>query len=308
MFDGFFGKGIFNFSTLQNYKYQIGCYTINQAVCCMLTSKQVLIGVLLIILASSTTIQSASALSAWDQACSNCQGTGHITTHSTQTCTACNGLGTITTSGTCPTCQGSGKVTTFTTCSICGGDGKVAPRMTQISKSGFGALSGLDWVARIEVTYQNEAEQGTYGTVRTTVHTVTNDYVHSSVRTYFPPHTNVKVTVDTPEVGTLTDWTYSVSLSVDDITCSACDGSGGRTTITTCGTCNGQGQVTQTTTCNNCHGTGQITIDSEIPCPECNGNGYVTNWGLIAIVMVCAFAGIGAVTGAGLFIKKKKKP
>lgn len=178
--------------------------------------------------------------------------------------------------------------------------------MTQTGKNAFGTLSGLDWVARIEVTYQNEGDQGTYGTVTTTVHTVSNDYQHNSARTYFAPHTNVKVTVDTKEVGATTDWTYSVSINVDDITCSLCSGSGGKSTLTTCGTCYGQGQVTQTTTCTNCHGTGQITADGQIRCSACNGNGYTTNWGTIAVVMVAAIAGFGAIIGAGLFIKRKK--
>ncbi len=265
-----------------------------------------LITVCLIILISSCIIQSASALSLWDQTCTNCQGTGHVTTHSTQSCSACNGRGTISTTGICQTCQGSGKVTTYTTCSTCGGDGKITPHMTQTSKNAFGTLSGLDWVARVEVTYQNEGDQGTYGTVTTTVHTVSNDYTHSSTRTYFAPHTNVKVTVDTKEIEALTDWTWSASITVDDITCSSCDGSGGKSTLTTCGTCNGQGQFTQTTTCSNCHGTGQITTDNEIACSACNGIGYVTNWGTVAVIIVGAFAGIGAVIGTGLFIKRKK--
>lgn len=259
------------------------------------------------ILISSFTIQSASALSFWDQACSNCQGTGRIATESTQTCNACNGRGTITTTGTCTTCQGSGKVTTSTTCSTCGGDGKITPRMTEISHNAYGTLSGLDWAARIEVTYQNEADQGTYGTVTTTVNTVSTHYTHTSARTYFPAHTNVKVTVDTKEVGATTDWTYSYSISVDEITCSACSGTGGKSTIATCGTCNGQGHVTQTTSCNNCHGTGQVTSNSQIACRACNGNGYVTNWGTIGAATAGSLIVVGALIGSGLYVMRRKK-
>jgi DnaJ-class molecular chaperone len=130
---------------------------------------------------------------------------------------------------------------------------------------------------------------------------------HTSARTYFAPHTNVKVTVDTKEVEVGTDWEYSYSITVDDIGCSKCGGSGGSSTLTTCGTCHGQGQVTQTTTCSNCRGTGQITVDNQIACPVCNGNGYVTNWGTVSIGVVMTLVGIGAVIGAGLFVMKKKK-
>lgn len=270
-------------------------------------TKKALIVILITILVTPCIVQSASASGPFDQACTNCQGTGKVTTQSTQSCTACNGQGSTTTTGTCTTCQGSGKVTTTVTCTTCGGDGKVQPDVTLKSKNGYGTLSGLDWVARVEATYQNEENTGTYGQVKTIVHTVSNDYTHYSARTYFAPHTDVKVTVDTKEIGALTDWTYSVSLTVEDITCASCSGSGGKSSLTTCSNCNGYGQITKTTTCTNCQGTGQITLDSQVSCIACNGTGSTTNWATIGVVMVIVFAAIGAIVGSTLFIKKKNK-
>jgi hypothetical protein len=161
--------------------------------------------------------------------------------------------------------------------------------------NGYGTLVGLDWVARVEGVFHNEEDQGTYGRAKSVVHTVTEDYVHFSSRTYLPPHQDVTIIIDTPEIDLLTDWTYTIYLySVDDITCPDCDGSGGKSVLTTCSECDGLGTVTTTETCSNCQGTGQVTSQTSITCSVCNGSGYVTNWtnvSIVAIVIAGVFAG-----------------
>lgn len=262
---------------------------------------------LILVLTSTSLMQTAQALGPFDQACPNCQGTGKVTTHTTQSCSVCGGRGTITATGTCNTCHGSGQVTTYTTCSSCGGDGKVAPDLVLKSKNCYGTLSGLDWVARVEATYHNEEDTGTYGVVKSVVHTVTQDYTHYSSRTYFAPHTDVKVVIDTSEIGLLTDYTYYVSLSsVDDIACKACGGSGSKATLTTCSDCHGTGQVTRTDACSICHGTGQVTVDNQITCSQCSGSGSVTNWGTISIVIVVGLCSIVGIVATGVYFARRK--
>ena len=252
-------------------------------------------------------INIVNAAGPFDQTCTNCQGTGTVTHSVTITCPSCQGTGEITTTNTCDKCGGTGKITVTTTCNNCGGSGTVAPSVRVVSSNGFGTLNWLDWIARCEITLQNEEDQGTYCVVESKVNTVSEAYYHQSSRTYLAPHTNVKVTIDTPEIGALTDWTYSIYIkSTDSITCNVCKGSGGISTISTCDKCSGQGTVTTTVTCANCQGMREITKQESQTCPTCNGTRYVTNWMMISIVAVLVIALVAGSTGA-LMLRRKSK-
>lgn len=200
------------------------------------------------------------------------------------TCPECHGTGKV----SCSTCQGTGKVTATVQCSTCQGTGQIQPTISLKSMNGWGALSGLDWVARVQGVFHNEEDKGTYGVATSEVHTVTTTYYHSSPRTYFTPHEDVTITIDTPEVGFLTDWTYTISLSsLDKITCPDCNGSGTKSTLTTCSVCNGLGKVT---------------------CSRCDGRGYVTNQTAVNLAIVgVAVVIIGSVLGATVFALSRRK-
>lgn len=243
-------------------------------------------------------IKDVKATGPFDQVCPNCHGTGTVVSHETETCPVCDGDREVTTTSTCSICHGSGETTVWQTCTHCGGDGEVMPSVIQKSMNGYTILVGLDWVARVEGVFHNEEDVGTYGRAKSKVNTVTTTYEHTSSRTYFPPHQDVTITIDTPEVDFLEDWTYTIYLySVDDIECPDCDGSGGDSVLVTCSECNGAGTVTTTEACSNCQGTGQITTETSNTCSVCNGSGYVTNWtnvSIAAIVIVGAFVGTSA--------------
>jgi len=217
-----------------------------------------------LMLANALCVNVVTAAGPFDQECPNCHGAGEITTTST-----------------CPTCHGSGKITVWETCTRCGGDGEISPSVIRKSRNGYGTLVGIDWVARVEGVFHNEEDVGTYGVARSEVNTVTTTYYHTSSRTYFPPHQDVTITIDTPEIESGEDWTYTIYLySVDDISCPDCDGTGGKNVLVTCQECGGTGTVTHT----------------EI-CPLCNGSGYVTNWtnvSIVAIVIIVVLAGASA--------------
>jgi hypothetical protein len=155
--------------------------------------------------------------------------------------------------------------------------------------NGYGTLVGLDWVARVEGVFHNEEDVGTYGVARSEVRTVTTTYYHTSPRTYFPPHQDAKITIDTPEIAFGEDWTYTIYLySVDEITCPDCAGTGGKSVLVTCNMCNGAGTVTTSATC---------TV--------CNGTGYVTNWTNITIVAI-VIGGV-LVAGASVFVVRRTR-
>jgi hypothetical protein len=226
----------------------------------------------LLILAFTLCVGEASAVGPFDQVCPNCQGTGKVTTTST-----------------CPTCHGSGKITVWETCARCGGDGKVTPSVILKSMNGYGTLVGLDWVARVEGVFHNEEDVGTYGVARSEVRTVTTTYYHASPRTYFPPHQDVKITIDTPEIAFGEDWVYTIYLySVDEITCPDCGGSGGKSVLVTCTECNGAGTVT-----------------TSVTCTVCNGSGYVTNWTNITIVAI-VIVGVLIAGSSALIIRIRR--
>ena len=220
----------------------------------------------LTILATSLLVAPALAQGLFDKECPECHGTGKVT------CDNCDGSGTITTTVQCLTCQGTGEV---------------EPTVTRKSMNGWGTLVGLDWVARVEGVFHNEEDVGTYGVARSEVHTVTTTYYHTSPRTHFPSHQDVTITIDTPEVEFLEDWTYTIYLySVDDITCPECNGVGGVSTITNCA---------------DCYGTGEVI------CPRCNGSGYVSDptrlW-IIAVIVIVVIVIVGASAFA---ITRRKK-
>ena len=177
---------------------------------------------------------------------------------------------------TCPTCNGSGQITTTQTCTTCQGTGSVEPDITKKSMNGYGTLVGLDWVARVEGVFHNEEDVGTYGVARSEVHTVTTTYYHTSARTYLPPHQDVTITIDTPEITFGEDWTYTIYLySVDSITCPDCGGTGAKSVLSTC--------------------------------PTCNGSGYVTNWTVIWTTIIAAAVAVVAVVGIATYALRKKK-
>jgi DnaJ-class molecular chaperone len=252
-----------------------------------------------LLIAYALSVKEVNATGPFDQVCPNCHGTGTIVSHETETCPVCHGEGETTTTSTCPVCHGSGETSVWQTCTRCGGDGEVMPSVKLQSMNGYSTLSGLDWIARVEGVFHNEEDVGTYGKAKSVVHTLAEDFVHFSDRTYFPAHEDVTITIDTPEITVNTDWTYTIYLfSVDDITCPDCDGSGGKSVLVTCSECDGTGTVTTTEVCSNCQGTGKITTEKSETCPVCNGNGYVTNWtnvSIVAIVIVAVFAGTSAL-------------
>jgi len=177
---------------------------------------------------------------------------------------------------TCPTCNGSGQITTTQTCPTCQGTGKVEPDITKKSMNGYGTLVGLDWVARVEGVFHNEEDAGTYGVATSEVHTVTETFYHSSPRIYFPPHQDVTITIDTPEITFGQDWTYTIYLSsIDDINCPECGGTGAKSVLTNC--------------------------------PTCNGSGYVTNWTAIWTTIIVAVVVVGALVAIGVYALRRKK-
>jgi len=207
-------------------------------------------------------------------------------------CPECHGTGKISTTSTCSICHGSGQITVWEECVTCDGSGKIAPKITLKRMNGLGTLVWLDWVARVEGVFHNEEDKGTYGVATSEVHTVTTTYYHSSPRTYFPPHEDVTMTIDTPEIELLTDWTYTIYLSSkDDITCPSCDGSGGRSVLATCSECNGSGRVTTTQTCLVCNGRGYVT------------NQTAVNLAIFGVTVVI----IGSVLGITVFALSRRK-
>jgi len=270
--------------------------------------------------------------------CLNCYGSGEVST--TSTCTTCYGSGEVSETDTCAICQGSGQTTVWETCDTCYGLGEVEPTITRKSMDGWVTLVGFDVVARVEGVFHNEEDEGTYGKATSRVDTVTNTYYHTSPRTYFPPHEDVTITIDTPEIDFLEDWVYTIYISSkDDITCPSCDGVGGESVIATCGECDGTGEVTTILECSKCDGEGEVTTLQECSgcdgsgevatlqacsecggtgeittiqaCPTCNGKGYITNQTAVNLAIVGVVVVIGSVvgiTGYAISRRKKKQP
>ena len=232
-------------------------------------------------------------------ACDNCDGTGSFA------CTNCDGIGVV----TCDRCDGSGSITTTVDCTTCYGTGEIEPSIIKKSMNGWETLVGLDWVARVEGTFHNEEDIGTYGKATSKVTTLTEEYYHTSPRTYFPPHEDVKITIDTPEIEFGEDWMYTIYVSsADDITCPDCDGSGAKSVITTCPDCIGIGTVdcqdcdgTGVIDCLNCNGAGTLT------CPVCNGSGFVFNWPMFIAVIIIVVVVVGSVIGIIVRASRKRK-
>ena len=243
----------------------------------------------LAILATSLLVAPALAQGLFDKECPRCHGTGKVS------CANCDSTGII----TCDNCDGSGTITTTVDCPTCYGAGEIQPSIVLKDMNGWGTLVGFDWVARVEGVFHNEEDQGTYGIATSEVNTVTETFHHSSPRTYFPPHEDVTITIDTPEITFGQDWTYSIYISsVDDITCPDCDGSGAKSVITTCPDCDGIGTVD----CPNCDGAGTVT------CPVCNGSGYVHDPTRLWIVSAFAIIVIAIVGVSAFVLVRRKKP
>lgn len=241
----------------------------------------------------------------FEMTCPECHGSGNKTI--TSTCTACQGSGQVSSTSTCSICKGSGQTTVWQMCGTCYGSGETAPTITLKSMSGWTTLVGLDWVARVQGVFQNEENVGTYGVATSRVNTVTNTYYHSSPRTYLSPHTDVTITIDTPEIEWLTDWTYSIYLSSkDDIVCPTCDGSGGESVIATCSACSGTGRITSIQNCITCNGSGKVA--SVQTCTLCNGRGYITNQSAVNFAIFgVAVVAIGVVLGTAMFARSRRK-
>jgi len=267
--------------------------------------KKVIISTVILVLLASSIIGTVFAQGPFDKTCPKCDGSGEIST--TNTCTDCQGSGEISTIDTCSICHGSGQTSVWETCTTCYGAREIAPTITRKSMDGWGTLVGLDWTARVEGVFHNEEDEGTYGKATSEVNTVTTTYYHTSPRTYFPPHTDVTITIDTSEVDFLEDWTYTIYISSkDDITCPSCDGSGGESVVDTCSECDGSGEVTTIQSCVDCNGNGEIT--SILPCPECDGRGYITNQTAVNFAIVGVVVVIGSVVGiTGYAISRRKK-
>jgi len=221
----------------------------------------------LTIMATSLLVTPTWAQGLFDKECPECHGTGKITCDDCDgghiVCANCDYTGII----TCDECDGSGAITTTVDCSTCLGIGEKHPSVVRKSMNGWETLVGFDWTARVEGTFHNEEDIGTYGKATSEVTTLTETYYHTSPRTYFPPHEDVEITIDTSEIEFGEDWMYTIYISsVDEITCPDCDGSGATSVITACPDCDSIGTVD----CPNCGGIG--TLD----CPDCNGAGTVT--------------------------------
>ena len=254
--------------------------------------------------------------------CTNCDSTGNIV------CTNCDGTAAV----TCDKCDGSGTITTVVDCPTCYGTGEIEPSIVLKDMNGWKTLVGFDWTARVEGTFHNEEDTGTYGKTTSKVTTLTETYYHTSSRTYFPPHEDVTITIDTPEIEFLEDWMYTIYISsVDDITCPDCDGSGAKSVIATCPDCNGVRTVdcpecdgTGNIDCPNCDGTGNIgcldcdgmgNIDcpncngiGTVTCPLCNGSGYVNDPTKLWIVSVFAIIVIVVIGASAYVLVRRKKP
>jgi len=249
--------------------------------------KKLIFFTLVFLVLSMSLVTPVLAQGLFDKECPECHGAGKVT------CDNCDGTGLV----TCDRCDGSGTITATVQCSICQGTGEVEPTVTRKSMNGWGTLVGLDWVARVEGVFHNEEDVGTYGVARSEVHTVTTTYYHTSPRTYLTPHQDVTITIDTPEIEFLEDWTYTIYLySADDISCPECNGVGAKSTITNCPDCNGIG----TADCPNCNGLGTVT------CPLCNGSGYVSDptrlWIVAGFVIV-----VVTVIGVSAFALTRRK-
>jgi len=267
--------------------------------------------VTLVILTISLLITPALARSPFDTECPSCQGTGKVSCDNCDgtgnfVCTDCDGISVV----TCDRCDGSGSITTTVDCPTCYGTGEIEPNVVKKSMDGWGTLSGLDWVARVEGTFHNEEDIGTYGKATSKVTTLTETYYHTSPRTYFPTHEDVKITIDTPEIEFGEDWMYTIYISsVDDITCSDCDGSGAKSTVATCPDCIGIGTVD----CPNCDGTGRIDCVNcngvgKLTCSDCQGSGYIFNSSMFMVVVAIIVVVVGSVIGVVLVSRKRKLP
>jgi len=277
---------------------------------CIIRKKQIFFTLLFLVLSMSF-VTPVLAQGLFDKECPECHGTGKVACDDCDAtgnivCTDCQGTSVV----TCDRCDGSGTITTTVNCPTCYGSGEIEPSIIKKDMNGWGTLVGLDWVARVEGTFHNEEDQGTYGKATSKVTTLTNTYYYTSPRTYFPPHTDVKITIDTPEIEFLEDWSYTIYISsVDDITCPDCGGSGAKSVVTSCPDCYGIGTVD----CPDCDGTGQVDcpdcngVGTEL-CLLCNGSGYVSDptklWTVAGIAIV-----VIAIVGASAFaITRRKKP
>jgi RecJ-like exonuclease len=228
-------------------------------------SKLLTVALITTLLLSALNVAPALAQGPFEKECPTCHGTRRVV---------------------CTNCQGSGKITTTQTCQTCQGSGVVEPDITRKSMNGYGTLVGLDWVARVEGVFHNEEDVGTYGVARSEVHTVTTTYYHTSARTYLPPHQDVTITIDTPEITFGEDWTYTIYLSqADDITCPDCHGTGAISVLSNCPECGGSGWVT---------------------CPTCDGSGHVTNQVAVGVAIAGVVA-VAAVAIVAVAVVKRRK-
>ena len=311
---------------------------------CMIRKKFIFFGMMFLVLSISCLVTSVLAQGLFDKECPECGGTGKVICDNCDgtgsfVCTNCDGTGNTlctncqgTRRVTCDKCDGSGAITTTVDCSTCYGTGEIEPSIVLKDMNGWGTLVGLDWVARVEGTFHNEEDQGTYGKATSKVTTLTNTYYHTSPRTYFPSHEDVKITIDTPEIDFLEDWTYTIYISsVDDITCPDCDGSGAKSVITTCPDCYGTGTVdcldcdgTGGIDCLDCDGTGGIDCldcdgTGEVDCPDCNGvgtelcllcngSGYVSDPTKLLTIVGTVIVVIAIVGVSAFALTRRKKP
>lgn len=276
----------------------------------MIKKKQILLGLVFLLLSMSL-VTPVLAQGLFDKECPECHGTGKINCDHCDggghiICTNCDGTGIV----TCDKCDGSGTITTVVDCSTCYGTGEIEPSIVLKDMNGWETLVGLDWVARVRGTFHNEEDQGTYGKATSKVTTLTDTYYHTSPRTYFAPHEDAEITIDTPEIDFLEDWMYTIYISsVDDITCPDCDGSGAKSVITTCPDCNGIGTVD----CPDCYGTGRVDCPDcngagTVTCPLCNGSGYVSDPTRLSMVAGFVIVAIVIVGASAFAITRRKKP
>jgi DnaJ-class molecular chaperone len=280
------------------------------------TPQKTLVFTILLILALSVIpVSQVQATGPFEQICPKCNGAGTIPHNTTVTCTTCNDDGNFTAPVTCSKCIGTGNVNITIPCGTCGGYGKVNCPVATISTNGFESFGGSTSFVSCEITVNNQADQATYCTAEAIVHITYGvgpnfhpaDHTLQSARTLLTPHTDTKITINTPENGIFLTFTYSIYLkSVDQLICPTCQNAGSFPSTIPCDKCNETGSVRVNGVCPGCNGTKTITTLENLPCTECNSTGYVTNWVTTAFVAASLVAVI-AVGSVGAFMFHKRK-
>ncbi len=185
---------------------------------------------------------------AFDKECPDCGGTGKIT--EIVDCPNCNGTGKIATSD--PACNGTGKIVH----AACGGTGKIVKKYECSVCYGRGKTSIIVLArmsgdlfnqimviadAKVEGVFRSYYDVGVYANVTAKVDSdvmpplgdVITLHYEESVRTYFPPHEDVTVTIIIKDIDQEGKVRYNMVIPSSDgdvhdtiINCPICNGTG----------------------------------------------------------------------------------